>query len=135
MGLKRFSANSSLCSCGSPSISHVASDEGHEGNEGCWCQEGRPQGHDCNSSLQLRGLQHGLEGERRKGRRGELHVGCSPAAEEKRVLQVRRRIEPEIEEEGRNGSSQRYQSFHQGAMCLQGEACVPDCEGPCTQTF
>merc|ERR1712019_40791 len=99
------------------------------------CQEGRPQGHDCNSSLQLRGLQHGLEGERREGRRGELHVGCSSTAEEEWVLQVRRRIEPEIEEEGRNSSSQRYQSFYKGAMCLQGEACVPDCEGPCTQTF
>merc|ERR1712048_1531939 len=71
----------------------------------------------------------------RKGRRGELHVGCSSAAEEERVLQVRRRIKPEVEEEGRNSSSQRYQSFHQGAMRLQGEACVPDCEGPCTQAF
>ena len=57
------------------------------------------------------------------------------AVEEERVFQVRRCFELEVEEEGRDASSQGHQSIHQGAMCLQGEACVADCEGPCTQAF
>merc|ERR1719281_1706275 len=106
----------------SSACSHVASNEGYEGNEGRWREEDRSQGHDGNSSLQLCGLQHRLEGEGREGCRGELHVGCSTAAEEERVLQVRRRVELEAKEEGRDGSSQGHQPFHQGAMRLQGEA-------------
>merc|ERR1711879_925125 len=117
------------------SSSHVASNEGHEGDEGCWCQEGGPQGYDGNSSLQLSGLQHRLEGEGREGRRGELHVGCSGAVEEERVFQVRRCVELEAEEEACDASSQGHQSIHQRAMCLQGKACVADCEGPCTETL
>merc|ERR1711877_43650 len=87
------------------SRSHVASNEGHEGNESRGYQEGGPQGHDGHSSVQLRGLQHRFEVEGCEGRRGELHDSCSGAVEEKRVLQVRRCIELEIEEEGCNASS------------------------------
>merc|ERR1712048_756747 len=109
--------------------------EGHEGDEGCWCQEGGPQGYDGNSSLQLSGLEHRFEGEGGEGRRGELHVGCSGAVEEERVLQVRRRVEFEAEEEARDASSQGRQPIHQRAMRFQGEACVSDREGPCTETI
>merc|ERR1712187_968447 len=112
------------------SRSHVASNEGHEGNESCCYQEGGPQGHDGNSSVQLCGLQHRLEVEGREVRRDELHVGCSGAVEEERVLQVRRCIELEIEEEGRDASSQGRQPLHQGAMRLQGKACIQQSEGP-----
>merc|ERR1711988_1864633 len=65
---------------------------------------------------------------------GKLHVGCSGAAEEERILQIRRCVEPEVEEEACDASSQRHQPIHQRAMRLQGEACVADCEGPCAQT-
>merc|ERR1712217_594052 len=85
--------------------SHVASNEGHEGNESHCYQEGRPQGHDGNSSVQFCGLQHRLEVEGREGRRDELHVSCSGAVEEERVLQVGRCVELEIEEESRDASS------------------------------
>merc|ERR1712048_1123639 len=105
---------------------HVASNEGHEGGT---------QGHDGNSSLQLGGLEHWLEGEGREGCRGELHVGCSGAVEEERGLQVRGCVELEAEEEACDASSQRHQPIHERAMCLQGEACVTDCEGPCTETI
>merc|ERR1712187_1102540 len=91
--------------------SHAASNEGYEGDEDRWCQEGRRKGHDSNSSLQFCSVQHGLEGQGREGRRGGLHVSRSRATEEERVLQVRRRVEFEVEE----------------------EACDADCEGPCTE--
>merc|ERR1712217_722419 len=58
---------------------------------------------------------------------------CSRATQEERVLQIRRRIEFEVEEEASDASSQRHQSIYQGAMRLQSEACVADCEGPCTK--
>merc|ERR1712187_306938 len=106
--------------------SHVASNEGHEGDEGCWCQEGGTQGHDGNSSLQLGGLQHWFEGEGREGRRDELHVGCSGAVEEERILQVRGCVELEVEEEACDASSQGNHPIHQRTMCLQGETCVAD---------
>merc|ERR1712048_803101 len=73
------------------------------------------------------------EGYGREGRRGGLHVSRSRATEEERVLQVRRRVEFEVEEEACDASSQGHQSIYQGAMRLQSEACVADCEGPCTE--
>merc|ERR1711976_959942 len=112
--------------------SHVASNEGHEGD---WCQEDGPQGHDSNSSLQLGGLQHWFEGEGRQGCRDDLYVGCSGAVEEERVLQVRGCVELEVEEEACDASSQGRQPLHERAMRFQGETCVTDCEGPCTETI
>merc|ERR1719428_2678963 len=60
-------------------------------------------------------------------------VASYMTVEEERVLQVRRCIELEIEEEGCDGSSQGHQPFHQGAMRLQGKACFQDSEGPRSQ--
>merc|ERR1712151_271440 len=134
MGLKCSSVTTSYCSCCFLiPRSHVASNEGHEGNESRGYQEGGPQGHDRHSSMQLRGLQHRFEVEGREGRRGKLHDSCSGAVDEERVLQVRRCIEVEIEEEGCDGSSQGHQPFHQGAVRLQGKACFQDSESPRAQ--
>merc|ERR1711879_974615 len=101
--------------------SYVASNEGHEGNEGRRCEEGWPQGHDGSSGVQLRGLHHWLEVERREGRHGGLLVRRSRAVEEERVLHVRGCVEFEVEEESRDASSQGHQSVHQRALRLQGK--------------
>merc|ERR1712187_249827 len=70
-----------------------------------------------------------LEGQGRQGRRGGLGSSCGRGTEEERIFQARRRVEPKVEEETCHASSQRRQSFYQGALRLQGQASFKNCEG------
>merc|ERR1711879_656575 len=54
---------------------------------------------------------------------------CVEGVEEVRLFQVGRQAELEVEEEGRNASTEGREPFHQGAMRFQGQACIEDCEG------
>merc|ERR1712072_1272238 len=49
--------------------------------------------------------------------------------QEERQLQAGWRPQPEAQEEASSGSSERCQPIHQRALCLQGQACLQDCEG------
>merc|ERR1711862_572972 len=73
---------------------------------------------DCGSEAQ------GCEGCHRR------FVGCcGGTVEEKRIFQARRRFEFEVEKETSNGSPQGCEPFHEGAVCVQSEACIEDSEG------
>merc|ERR1712084_27664 len=70
----------------------------------------------CNLCLLISSFSHGPN---------ESYEGV----EEDRIFQACWRFELEIEEEACNASSQRCESFHQGAMRLQGQASIQDREG------
>merc|ERR1711879_638240 len=74
--------------------------------------------------VQLSCRDHWLEGQGRQGRRGGLGGSCRRGVEEKRILQACWRAEFEIEKEACNASAQRCESFHQGAVRLQGQASI-----------
>merc|ERR1711941_134398 len=69
-----------------------------------------------------------VEGQGRQGRRGGLGRSCRRGVEKDRILQACWRVEFEIEEEACNASAQRCESFHQGAVCFQGQASIQDRE-------
>merc|ERR1712048_1479253 len=69
-----------------------------------------------------------LEGEGRQGRRRRPGGRCRRRGEENWIVQACWRVELEVEEEACNTSAQRCESFHQGAMRLQGQASVQDRE-------
>merc|ERR1712187_915757 len=101
-------------------LSHGAN-EGYEGNESkCYV------GVRC---VQLCCRDDWLEGQGRQGRRGGLGSSCGRGIEEERIFQARRRVEPKVEEETCHASSQRRQSFYQGALRLQVQASFKNCEG------
>merc|ERR1711982_119613 len=51
------------------------------------------------------------------------------AVEEERIFQVRRCLEFEAQEEARNGCPQGCEPIHEGAMCVQSQACQQDGAG------
>merc|ERR1711982_144109 len=54
--------------------------------------------------------------------------GCGGTVEEERIFQARRRFEFEVEKETSNGSPQGCEPFHEGAVCVQSEACIENRE-------
>merc|ERR1712185_596268 len=64
---------------------------------------------------------------------GECHRGCRcrgcASAEGMRQIQAWRRTQLEAEEEASDCRSQGSESFHQGAVRLQGEASLQDSQG------
>merc|ERR1711937_478602 len=108
-------------SCSSLSSQH-GSDEGTQGSDEGWRCD------DANRRVPVGGRDHRVEDEGREGRRGCIH-GCGRGAgEEVRLLQVRGYAEHEVEEQASNEGTQGYQPLHQGAVRLQGEACLEDSE-------
>merc|ERR1712146_586679 len=71
-----------------------------------------------------------LEVEGSEGCDGGPDRACSGGAKEDRVLQARRRVEHEAEEEASDTCPQGRESVHEGTLRLQGQACVEDREGP-----
>merc|ERR1712125_221709 len=61
-------------------------------------------------------------------------VGLKPkdvkgAVEEAGIIQDRRCVELKVEVEARDPRSKGCEPFHEGAMCVQGQACQQDCQG------
>merc|ERR1712125_96355 len=61
-------------------------------------------------------------------------VGLKPkdvkgAVEEAGIIQDRRCVEFKVEVEARDPRSKGCEPFHEGAMCVQGQACQQDCQG------
>merc|ERR1711974_45445 len=54
---------------------------------------------------------------------------CFEGVKEIGLFQVGREAELEVEEEGCYASTEGREPLHQGAMCLQGQTGVEDCEG------
>merc|ERR1712087_822966 len=57
------------------------------------------------------------------------HGCCIRGVEEEWILQARRDAQHEAEEEACHSCPQGCEPVHQGALCLQGEACLEDSEG------
>merc|ERR1711988_1496537 len=109
-------------------LSHSARSNGpHESNEGHESHEGW---HDCNPGIQLRCRDNWLEVEGREGGDGGAHRARRGGAEEDWLLQTRWRVEHEAEEEASDTCPQGRQPVYQGTLCLQGQTCVEDREGP-----
>merc|ERR1712048_55382 len=90
------------------------SHEGYEGHEERWC-------HECFWWLCCCCREQRVETESGQGRYHWLHgIGCQRTQKEW-CLQGCWSSEHEVEEEACCPSPQRYQSVHQGAMCLQGQ--------------
>merc|ERR1712139_692228 len=71
-----------------------------------------------------------LEDEGCEGHRGGNHGCCISGVEEDWRLQARWDAQHEAEEEARHTCTQGSEPIHQGAMRLQGKACLEDREGP-----
>merc|ERR1711865_773603 len=102
-----------------------ASTKGHEGDEG-W-----QEGNDSDCCLQVGGRGEEFEDERCEGHRCGVPGGCIHGGEEDGLLQACRHAQDEAEGEDGDESAQRYQPLHQGALRLQGEARLEDCEMLC----
>merc|ERR1712048_1079992 len=98
----------------------------NEGNEG---DEGRSPGHDGNRSVQRCSGDDRPEGERRQGRCGGHRGSCGRRVEKERLLQTRRRVEHEAQEEASDASPQGCEPIHKGAMRFQSQASFEDSQG------
>merc|ERR1712224_923602 len=84
---------------------------------------------DTDSSHRIRGGDQWFEEQTSEGRCGCAFRGCLRRDQEERKLQACRHVELEVEEEAGHASEEGHQSIHQGALCLQSQACLQDCEG------
>merc|ERR1712070_1335251 len=110
-------------------LHYGACNEDYEGHEGTSCHE--VWSADAEPSHRISGRVEWLEeqgGER--CHRCPLW-GCLRRNQKERKLQTRRHVEFEVEEEEGYSSKEGHQPLHQGALCVQSEASLEDCEGTC----